>query len=327
MSQEWDMIYANELTELFQSDYEALLSRLRYGNMPYQQLLFDCNPGPPNHWVKALADSGDIIMWPSRHQDNPVLWDFKAGTWTEQGAAYIAKLDKLTGVRKLRLRYGQWAAAEGMVYDNFDRDVNVINRFPIPAEWRKWRVVDFGYEHPFVCQWWAEDPDGRLYLYRELYGVHRLVEDWARKIKIYSRYDGGYAGLITDHDAEDRATLEKYLNEDTIPADKRVSVGIQSVQSRLRRNADGKPRLFFFIDALVERSEELDDDELPVSTLTEIEGYVWERGPDGKTKRGERPVKDNDHGMDAMRYMVMHLDNGLPEVDAEIQRAIDAFYS
>jgi predicted transcriptional regulator len=41
--------------------------------------------------------------------------------------------------------------------------------------------VDFGYTNPFVMQWWAEDPDGRLYLYREIYRTRRLVEDHAKR--------------------------------------------------------------------------------------------------------------------------------------------------
>ena len=37
--------------------------------------------------------------------------------------------------------------------------------------------VDFGFTNPIVIQWWAEDPDGRLYLYRELY---RDEDAWSR---------------------------------------------------------------------------------------------------------------------------------------------------
>jgi hypothetical protein len=44
-----------------------------------------------------------------------------------------------------------------------------------------------------------------------------------------------------------------------------------------------------------------------VSTTEEIEGYVW--NTDGGKRKGEEPVKDNDHGCDAMRYLVMHFDH------------------
>jgi uncharacterized membrane protein len=44
---------------------------------------------------------------------------------------------------------------------------------------------------------------------------------------------------VADHDAEDRATLERY-GVYTQPATKDVSPGIQAVQARLRRAGDGK---------------------------------------------------------------------------------------
>ena len=34
--------------------------------------------------------------------------------------------------------------------------------------------------NPFVAQFWAEDPDGRLYLFVEIYMTHRLVEEHAK---------------------------------------------------------------------------------------------------------------------------------------------------
>ena len=47
----------------------------------------------------------------------------------------------------------------------------------------------------------------------------------------------------------------------------------------------------------------------PVSTEHEFPGYVW---PETKAGRAadEMPVKTDDHGMDAMRYLVMYLDGG-----------------
>lgn len=323
MSTEWDMIYVMEATELLEDDWENLTTRLRNWTMPYQQIIGDVNPGPPTHWLKQRANRGSLRMVQSKHEDNPELWDSVRHDWTPKGRVYIDKLDRLTGVRKLRLRYGQWAAAEGMVYDTWDRERNLIPSFSIPRLWRRWLAIDFGYTHPFVCQWWAEDPDGRLYLYREFYGTQTLVEDWARLIVKYSRYET-IAGLITDHDAEGRATLEKYLGLQTIPADKRVLEGIQAVQSRMRPADDGKPRLFILEGTLTLRDPLLDDAKLPASTVEEIDGYVWKRHPDGRFLRDE-PVKDNDHGMDAMRYMVMHLDGAGVDVEAEVAAALSAF--
>jgi phage terminase large subunit len=108
MSSEYDMIYVQEATELTEEDWESLTTRLRNGIMPYQQLMADCNPSHPQHWLKLRCDRGATLLLESRHEDNPSITP-----------AYIAKLDALTGVMKLRLRYGRWAAAEGMVYESW----------------------------------------------------------------------------------------------------------------------------------------------------------------------------------------------------------------
>jgi hypothetical protein len=48
----------------------------------------------------------------------------------------------------------------------------------------------------------------------------------------------------------------------------------------------------------------------PTCAAEEPESYIWElrgNGPNG-SRRGEGPVKEYDHAMDAMRYLVMSRD-------------------
>src|SRR5262249_29103581 len=176
MSTEFDMACALEATELTETDWEQLITRLRNFVMPFQQLIADCNPGSPTHWLKGRESRGSLLLLPSVHEDNPVLYDRTRGEWTEAGRSYLAKLENLTGVRRLRLLQGLWAMAEGMVYaDVWQPAVHIINRFDIPSDWPRFLSVDFGFTNPFVCQWWAQDPDGRLYRYREIYRTRRLV--------------------------------------------------------------------------------------------------------------------------------------------------------
>ncbi len=303
LSAEYDMIFFNQAEEGNVRQWEYLLSRLRHGVLPFQQLIGDCNPDVPTHWLKRRCDGG-VRMIESRHEDNPLLWDEEASGWTEFGRAYIAKLDLLTGVRYLRLRKGIWAAAEGMVYEDWDAAVHYIDPFPIPADWRRFRAVDFGYTNPFVCQWWAVDGDGRMYRYREIYMTRRTVRAHAEAMNVYSAGERIEA-TVCDHDAEGRATLEEN-GIPTVAAKKEISVGIQGVQERLRKAGDGRPRLFLMRDALVERDQVLVDQKRPTCTEEEIPGYVWPPRVDGKAEK-EVPVKLDDHGMDAMRYAVRYM--------------------
>lgn len=310
MSSEWDAIYVMEATELAETEVEALTTRLRNGVIPHQQLIMDCNPSSPKHWLNQRCNAGKTTRLISRHKDNPALWDQEREAWTKRGAAYMAVLDALTGVYRDRLRDGRWAIADGTVYDELQRDVHFIDRFDIPASWTRFWVIDFGFTHPFVWQAWAEDGDGRLYRYREVYMTGRLVEDHCQTIKRVTEGEPKPAEIITDHDAEDRATFERHIGRRTTPARKAVSPGIQAVKSRLKVAGDGKPRLCFLRGSLVERDPELADQKFPLCTEEEFDLYVWNT-KQGQRK-GEEPVKAFDHGMDAMRYLVMAREHDAP---------------
>lgn len=325
MSSDYDMAYVQEATELDVGDWEAITTRLRYGVMPYQQLIADCNPDAPSHWLKVRCDRGQVVMLESRHEDNPVYFN-EDGTTTPAGAAYMSKLDALTGVRKQRLRYGRWVSAEGVIFEEYDARVHLLNKFDIPADWPRYWGIDFGYTNPFVCQWWARDPDGRLYLYRELYHTKRTTDVHARDILAQVRKPALHVieagreprfdkdvdwewtepkptAIVCDHDAEGRAVLERELGLPTTPADKRVTVGIENLQVRMKRAGDGRPRWFLLRDSLIERDQALEDARKPCCTVEEVPSYVWK---DHKAK--EEPVKEDDHGCDAARYVAAHLD-------------------
>lgn len=315
MSSEYDVCYVQEATELTQDDWEAVTTRLRNGRTPFMQLMADCNPGPPTHWLKHRCDAGQCKMIACRHEDNPRF--YRDGVWTPEGKTYLDRLDALSGVRKERLRYGRWAAAEGLIYDTFDPAVHLYK--PLgnpPKEWRRFLSIDFGFNNPFVCQWWAMDPDGRLYMYREIYMTGRIVEDHARQILALIKRGDGHRkdedpeAIICDHDAEDRATLERHLGRSTVPAKKDVKPGIEAVQARLRIRKDGRPGIYICRDALAERDPSLYEARKPWCTEQEVTEYIWDPAspPAMAGTARETPLKRNDHGMDGTRYMVAHED-------------------
>jgi hypothetical protein len=332
MSSEYDLAFADEATDLAVGDWEAIMTRLRNGRLPWQQVIAACNPAHEKHWLNQRANQGGMTRLISRHSDNPAYVNTD-GTYTEAGAAYFEILGKLTGVRKLRLVDGRWASAEGVIYEDWDDAIHLVDRFPIPAGWTRWWTVDFGYTHPFVMQWWAEDPDGRLFLYREIFHTKRLVEDHAaqaltlvtepvpgvEQIPGESVLDAVNAGrrrwtepqpqaVICDHDAEGRATLERHLGISTAKAHKAVTEGIQAFQARLKAAGDGRARVFVMRDSVVERDPSLVEAKKPTCTAEEIPGYVWAVKPGGSLK--EEPRKEEDDGCDASRYMVAERDFG-----------------
>ena len=298
LSTEYDIIYVQEATELEQEDWETLTTRLRNYMLPYQQIIGDCNPSSETHWLLRRADLGSLIRLYSKHTDNPLLYNHRAGKWTRAGEDYLAKLGKLTGHTKARLLEGKWASAIGVVYGEYEPSIHLVDRFDIPKGWKRFLSIDFGFMNPFVCQWWALSPDDTLYMYREIYFTERTVREHAKQIREICEAEepaGVIPTAICDHDAEDRATLRENGIK-TKAANKSVTLGIENVKFRLVEN-----KLKFMKGSLVEQDPRLEEQGLPTRTVEEMGGYVW-------NPMKEQPVKLKDHGLDGTRYMVQTLD-------------------
>jgi PBSX family phage terminase large subunit len=340
MSTEYDIVYVQEATECTLDDLEMITSRLRNWNIGFQQLLMDCNPDSDKHWLKLRSNDGVTKLIESRHEDNPRLFDLLpdgSHQVTERGAKYIGILDKLTGVRYKRLRLGLWVSAEGIVYEEFDPAKHILsweydendNRLPLPAEWARYWVIDFGFVHPFVLKCYAQGSDGEIYMYREIYMTGRTVAEHAeqimsivrpaKEIKWYNHIDRVEhtrieyewiepkpTAVICDHDAEGRRTFEKETGLGTQPAIKFVNDGIDLHKDRLKDGPDDLPGFYLMEDSLVELDQSLRDALMPTCTKDEYPAYVWKVTSDGRKQ--DEPVKRDDHGMDTDRYMTMYLD-------------------
>src|SRR5690606_8879807 len=122
---EYDLIFVDEATELNSNDWQTLVSRLRGKVMPVSKIIGACNPDAPTHWLKLRCDSGHTKLMETRHEHNPLYYT-DDGIMTPEGKAYIRKLDSLTGLMHRRLRKGEWAAAEGIIYDTYDAAKHII---------------------------------------------------------------------------------------------------------------------------------------------------------------------------------------------------------
>lgn len=290
-----DCIWMDEANAFLEEDFEELLPRLRGKVTPFKQIILTTNPDSPQHWIyQRLVLRKEASCYFSTWRDNHYI----------NRDEYEDMLNKLTGPRLLRMRDGKWVQSDGAVYD-FDPNVHALSEFDVPHNWPKICSIDFGYNVPFVCQWWAINPyDYSMYLYREIYQTQLLVEDAARLIKQLSANEKIEA-YVTDHDSEDRATLSKYGIYTTL-ADKEVIPGVQAVQSKMRVGRNGRPGLYVVSNSLHSADQTLISKKHPYSTMQEFSSYVYDKYPDGRSK--EEPRKLHDHGMDAMRYAVMYVD-------------------
>lgn len=134
------------------------------------------NPSGPGHnWVKRrfinVAPNGSVVRTvvkvfdPKTQKDVEVTKTQVAifGSYRENvylAAEYIAELDRLTAsdvnLREAWLN-GNWdVTAGGALDDLWRKNVHILPRFPIPANWKVDRALDWGSSHPFSVGWFAE---------------------------------------------------------------------------------------------------------------------------------------------------------------------------
>jgi hypothetical protein len=87
---------------------------------------------------------------------------------------YIKNLMQLPENERKALLDGSWDIFDDQAFPMFSRSVHVVDPFPIPRHWKRWRSVDNGYNDPFAWYWNAVDEFGTIYTYRE---YARVPED------------------------------------------------------------------------------------------------------------------------------------------------------
>ena len=112
---------------------------------------------------------------------------------------YLATLESLKDPnRRKAWLEGDWDIHVGSFFDSvWNAARHVIEPFPIPASWKVWKAMDWGYAAPYCVLWLAMDPDGCIYVWRELYGAGEKAGEGsrepadavARKIKTVEQHD------------------------------------------------------------------------------------------------------------------------------------------
>jgi len=172
---EYDGAIVEELTQLSEDKIIRLRGSIRSTIPGWRTRIYaSTNPGGIGHlWVKKNFVNpyregnngehkfigGRTYFIPANYEDNPFLKQ-----------DYKDYLIALPGDLGKAWREGDWDAFEGMAFPMWDYDRHTVPPFRLPEWWAKWRAVDWGFGAPFVCLWFAKDPDsGRIFIYRELY--------------------------------------------------------------------------------------------------------------------------------------------------------------
>ena len=243
---------------------------------------FNCNPEGSGHWFyrEWVKKSGErnLLYLHFTMEDNPAL-----------DPAVRQRYERMySGAFYDRYIRGLWRSAEGVVYDRFDRKRHLVDELPETVG-ERYVSVDYGTLNPTVFLLWGKTAGGAWICLREYY--------WSGREERRQKTDGEYAddleaflqgerprSVIVDPSAASFIAELRRRGWRVQGADNRVSDGIRAVGERL---ANGE--LVFHSGCR--------------HTAEEFESYAWD---ETAARQGEdRPLKEHDHCMDAIRYFVM----------------------
>lgn len=127
--------------------------------------------GEPNV-VHQIGKTRRIFI-PSKVQDNKFLLQYDAD--------YINRLMNLSERDQRTLLYGEWDVFEGQYFNEFNRDIHVIEPFVIPAHWKRYIAMDYGLDMLAVL-WFAIDTERNAYVYKEVHEKNLIISEAAKKI-------------------------------------------------------------------------------------------------------------------------------------------------
>lgn len=298
LSAEFDFIYVNQAEEIQLDSWEKLVGRAtgRAGNADFTQVMGDCNPGPPMHWILERASKGGLELVQQMHEHNPMLFDQETGEITPQGVITLRTLDLLTGLRYQRGRLGLWVMAEGAIYDNFSLEENVSPDAEYdPTRSLRW-MVDDGYAegqgpgsasyHPRVFLLGQVTPQGGMHIFEEYYVTRELPERSLNYLLTDKPYPRPEIAYIDSSAVELKARIwERDIT--SAGATHPVSEGIKNVR---RLVSDGQGMRLLKIHPRC------------VHLIREMQSYRYDDHSTVANVGEPKPLKIDDHGPDALRY-------------------------
>lgn len=242
------------------------------------------NPEGPRHFIKTdfidRADELDLFYLHFTLDDNPFLDpDFVRSLKVEY-----------KGVWYKRMVLGLWCAAEGAIYDMFDDDIHIVDNIPPIVSY--WISGDYGTTNPTVFLLIGLGSDGNYYVVDEFRydssehgGKKRTGPEYEQNLRDFiAGWKIHPQAVYLDPSAIEFITLlRSHGMSNVLGANNEVVAG-------LRRTA----ALFGQARLLIHRRCK--------GLIDELMGYCWDLK--ASEKGVDAPVKQADHGPDALRYFV-----------------------
>ena len=256
-------------------------------SMEGSKLWFNCNPQGPNHFFKKewidKAVEKRVVYLHFTMNDNLSLSEAMKERYKR----------RYSGIFKKRYIDGQWVVADGVIYDMYNPDVHLCKVTEPNRFWDSMYVsCDYGTQNPTT------------------FGLFGVKGKWVHQIRSYY-YDGRKAGRQkTDgqyaKDMVDFIGTERYWVKEII-----VDPSAASFITELRQRKYELPTVIRAKNDVLDGIRTVQNflaygnytmDHSCTDDITEFGSYVWD---EKASQLGiDQPVKDNDHCMDKVRYII-----------------------
>lgn len=290
----------DEGTDINKEVFEMLKSRL---SLPWSCCDITTNPSSPNHWFKEFLDSRengvDIYLQEYTIYDNPFLPE-----------EYVRNLEAEYAGSVWFDRYilGRWTLAEGLIFANFRE---ALEGTPETRAQENVVSLDYGTSNPFAALLWGRRGT-RWYAENELYysgrdtGVQKTDQEYLQMLEDFVR-------LIMEKREDDSKKSMIPLERMRVIVDPSAASFIALLrQSNWFRPWDANNDV---LNGIRETSSAIQLGLIKVDPkcknwIREAQSYIW----DDKAEE-DKPVKEHDHLMDAMRYFVKTMRLIRPNMD------------
>lgn len=287
--------YADQDPDNFKTVYEPMFSTTN------GWIIFMGTPRGYNHFY-------DLIQF-AKEDDK---WFYQEATWRDSpyvSAEFMANVKAEAEKRGMLSSYMQeyeleFRSVQGAVYPQFDRDIHLMKPSDIPQELTYYGAIDFGW-HTTAFLLFGVDKDQNWYLVDEVYGKEETLADVLPRIK---NVIGDKRLVLLVGDSANRDAIELMSREYPIVGVNKAndvkgySLGIGLISEKLKPRTQlvGDPKPTLFIGANC------------THFTYELEAYHF---PEDKPDRNpsDVPVKEDDHGPDAARYLFLHLKYGVKQ--------------
>jgi PBSX family phage terminase large subunit len=241
------------------------------------QLLILSTPYGSNHWLKTEVYDAWLNKEPNVFVVNPRSYDNPFYPESE-----IERARKMLPEWKFRMFFeAEFTRPAGLIFE----EVHYIAPFKLPSGLIYFRGLDFGFNNPNAIVQLALDPNNNEVIY--------LIGEWKRSQTNIDDLDlvlkQGKGPIYADPAGKDALETLRRRGHPIHEAKKNVLAGIS------------------MLDALFRRKKLLVFDNLPL-IRDELSSYAWQ--VDRHEQLTDKPTKENDHLIDALRYATFTYEGG-----------------